>query len=142
MEIMLILLSICLSVMTCIYEHIPTNRMALRIYRLSPLLSCHHLAQHIGLENDLLALFRKTKDRRLAGLKPEMTKECLPIFIKLSCFGMVFYWIIATIQTSPPPTIPLPPLSRRCDLISLHSPLFPTPPVLSHLHLTKVHNTA
>jgi len=30
------LLLICPSVMPCIYEYIPTNKMVLRIYRLSP----------------------------------------------------------------------------------------------------------
>ena len=50
------------------------------VFTAFPLLSCHHLAQHIGLDNDLLALFRKTKGRRLVGLKPEMMKECLPYF--------------------------------------------------------------
>ena len=100
--------------MTCLYIDILTNKMV-SVFAVFPLLSCHHVAQHIGLEKDLLAVFRYTKDRRLVGLKPGMMKECLPYFHQV----IVLWNGILLDHCHHSTSTPTP--SRRCDLISLHT---------------------
>jgi hypothetical protein len=123
--------------MTCIYEYIPTNKMVLRIYRLSPIIVSPFSPTYSFIERSIGSISQN--EGPSLGRTKTGDDEGMSTIFSSSYRALEWYFI-----GSLPPLKPLlpspPPLSRRCDLISLHPPLSRHPPVLSHLHLTKVHN--
>jgi hypothetical protein len=87
--------------MTCIYEYISTNKMVLRIYLLSPKVVSPFSPSYWFRERSIGFISQNqgpSPGTTIAGDDEGMSTIFSSSY---RAFGMVFYWIIATIQTSP-----------------------------------------